>query len=279
MPREKMTTEEQEMFCILLEAAMEGRSYMEYAKASGVSASNISRIKRSEYRPHPDILKKLTSPEAKPANNVTYQMLRQAVGYEKEGAWDVPINTEYDLVSQKIKDNFTKLGPVYSPVRDYETECLGILCTPLFKAGISFGSVTNRKEIGWQYLNPDIVMYLPEKGKKGMFWVIENMSLRPNRLSNVEHYLCSCIMEAANPRIKVSVVVSEPNLYKQIIKKYKDKLAYRGDLSVILLDFSEYKVVEEVYLAHYYEEERKQKKTEFYIVEPMIENFNIIKTD
>lgn len=264
MPREKMTLEQRERLCELLELAMEGRSYAEYAEAARVSASNISRIKRSEYRPHPDILKKLTSPEARPANNITYRMLRQAVGYEDEEGWEKSPNTETGSVSVVAEESMYITNTIRACREEghYDVKCLGIICGTLFNLGFNFLNIRNRKEIGLTYLRPDIMMSVPEKG---MFWLIENMTFPGTRLLNVERYLSNCIFEAANPKIKMSIVVSESDLFEQTILKYKDRIPYRGDLSIILMNFREDKVVKETYLSHYYEEEKKQKKTEFYI--------------
>lgn len=268
MPRKKMTTAQRELLCKLLEAAMEGKSYAQYAKDAGVSASNITRIKKSEYPPHPDFLKKMTSPRANPANNVTYEMLRDAVGLENEDVDEEQSSSRYDSECPNEEEIFIKNRLRLSTADGhYDIKCLGIICATLFKLGISYFNVKTGKEIGLRYLKPDIMMSLPAKGNKGMFWLIENMVNPRYRIVNVERYLCGCILEVSNPQFKVSVVVSDLELFKHTITTYKNRISYRGDLSIILVDLDKDQVVDEVYLSHYYEEEKKQKKTEFYITE------------
>lgn len=267
MSKEKMTKEERELFCKLLEDAMEGSSYAEYAKRSGVSASNISRIKKSEYRPHPDVLKKLTSSVAMPANNVSYAMLRRAVGYEDEETLEELANSGYDFAYQVVGDHLVFHDLVHGQEDFYDIKCLGIICATLFKAGIAYLNIKNGKQIGLRNLKPDIMMSLPEKGNKGMVWLIENMINPGHKPVSMISHLYSYFWEVANPKFKVSVVVSDLELFKHTITTYKNRISYRGDLSIILVDLDKDQVVDEVYLSHYYEEEKKQKKTEFYITE------------
>lgn len=54
------------------------RSLREYAKDTDINVSILSRIERGEYKPGKKVLKKLTSPDAKPQGGVTYQDLVEA---------------------------------------------------------------------------------------------------------------------------------------------------------------------------------------------------------
>ena len=59
-------------------AARGNRSVREYARESGVDASIISRIENGSYTPGVKIIKRLTSPEAKPQGKITYEGLIEA---------------------------------------------------------------------------------------------------------------------------------------------------------------------------------------------------------
>ncbi len=62
---------------------------------------------------------------------------------------------------------------------------------------------------------------------------------------------------------KISVVIDSQEAFEAFIG-YKDKLAYRGDLSIILIDRETLAVVREEYLAHY---SINDTRSEFYITD------------
>ena len=59
------------------------RSIREYARASQVNVSTISRTINGEYTPGIKVLQKLTSPEAEPRGGVTFQDLVDAANLDK----------------------------------------------------------------------------------------------------------------------------------------------------------------------------------------------------
>lgn len=60
------------------------RTYREYAYDSGVDSAVIAKIANGSYIPQkPDVYRKLTSNEAKPQNNVTYEKMISAVNESK----------------------------------------------------------------------------------------------------------------------------------------------------------------------------------------------------
>ena len=60
---------------------------------------------------------------------------------------------------------------------------------------------------------------------------------------------------------KITVVLNNSDLY-EFMAKYKDKISYRGDLSIVLVDVDSLSIMEETYLSHY---DEKETKTEFYL--------------
>ena len=61
---------------------------------------------------------------------------------------------------------------------------------------------------------------------------------------------------------KISLVITDKKGFDMICG-YKDKLSYRGDLSIILVDYESLSVVREEYLAHY---DPDKTDSEFYII-------------
>ena len=61
---------------------------------------------------------------------------------------------------------------------------------------------------------------------------------------------------------KVSLAVNTKAGYEYLLR-YKDRIPYRGELSVIYIDLEKYEIVAETYLSHFYESD---PSAEFYII-------------
>ncbi len=59
---------------------------------------------------------------------------------------------------------------------------------------------------------------------------------------------------------KISLLVTNENDYR-LVRRYKDSMAYKGNLSVILVDLDKFAVEKEEYLAHF-----KEGSSETYII-------------
>ena len=80
----------------LLKDAQGDRSLREYAEASGISASNLSRIMNSKTvkMPSRKMLEKLASENAAPQNGITLEDLLIAAGYQTEYISDIDEQVE-----------------------------------------------------------------------------------------------------------------------------------------------------------------------------------------
>ena len=77
------------------------------------------------------------------------------------------------------------------------------------------------------------------------------------------------ILESDDPTISHDAITSHSAIwflnnsdFYEFMAKYKDKISYRGDLSIVLVDVDSLSILEETYLSHY---DEKETKTEFYL--------------
>ena len=76
----------------------------------------------------------------------------------------------------------------------------------------------------------------------------EKESLNKFILNSIQGLISSFIFLPLEENRKISLVVFNQKLYNHILN-FKDKLSYHGDLSVVLIDFKDFKIKEECFLA------------------------------
>lgn len=264
------------------------RSIRRTAEDSGVAASYITGILKGKYLPSADILRKLASPEAKPQNAVTLEDLMIAAGYQtdyveeayKDFIYDESITVEMkdsaaDTASDRINDRMKAYAEGLNASRDryaerrreihrYESLATGVMYKSLAEKAIHFSPVEERA--GIRGYRPDMAIRISEQ-PVGEWWFEFKHFGSTNgedrhRIPIIRQMLGHLIFIEPKLDRKLSIVINSEAAYESIIG-YKDKLSYRGDLSVILIDEDSLTVVKEEYLAHYNEQ---GTKGEFYIV-------------
>lgn len=249
------------------------RSIRRTAEDSNVAASYITGIVNQKYLPSAEILRKLTAPSAKPQNGVTMEDLMIAAGYqtdyievavEEPGILDANDNTNgndsvtHDWVREHHRERMQE-------IRKFESMVTGIIYKTLAEKGLSFSYVN--EVMGVRGYKPDVAVYVSQQPVLEWWFEIKFLGNITGRHGNrgyvnLRHILGQFMFVEPKLERKVSLVIDNEEDFELIVS-YKDKLAYRGDLSVILVDTETYSVVREEYLAHY---NLNEQSAEFYLV-------------
>lgn len=138
----------------------------------------------------------------------------------------------------------------------FEKVAKGIIYQELVEKGVFFKNV-EEPNVGIRGFRPDAVVELSHQPIDEWwfdFRLLTGVEDRPQVINrgvmNVRNILGRYIFIEPKPRRKISVVINSIEEF-DIWKGYIDKLSFRGDLSVILVDVENYTLIDEVYLAHY----------------------------
>ena len=264
------------------------RSIRRTAEDSGVAASYITGILKERYIPSAEILRKLAMPEARPQNAVTLEDLMVAAGYQndyvEEAFKDAVFDEIEDVESGKtidIEPNMEVLSRIAKHAEEYggasshrerhkmrmqemskfKSLATGIVYKALTEKGIHFSNAYD--VVGIRGFKPDMSIHVPMQPI--LEWWFEYKSIGAEGrggLFNLKHFLGQFMFIEPKLDRKISVVINNRDVFDALCG-YKDKLAYRGDLSIILIDEGTFSVVQEEYLAHY---NLDKKDPEFYII-------------
>ncbi len=263
------------------------RSIRKAAEDADVAASYLSGILNERYLPSANILRKIASPEAKPQNGITDDELMVAAGFLNEIASESrKITQSKELGYTDTDDNLTDSSknkkaskkesdrslPTFSVAggdrrlsrqeleRD-EAASIGIVYKSLAEQRIRFELDDSVLERGFR---PKLKMHLfgerisewwfmpilsPYRDNFGQGIVFDRFLLILGRLA---------IIEPKKNR-KISLIVISENVY-HMFERYKDKLALKGDISLIYMDLNSYTIMKEDYLSHY-----KDESSELYL--------------
>lgn len=243
------------------------RSIRRTAEDSNVAASYITGIINQKYLPSAETLRKLSAPTAKPQNGVTMEDLMIAAGYQTDyievavddmdGNLSGGDSASQDLIREQHRERLQE-------IRKFESKAAGIIYKTLAEKGLSFSY--EKEAMGVRGYRPDIAVYVNQQPVLEWWFEIRFLGNRTGRFGNrgyvnIRHILGQFIFVEPKPERKVSLVIDNKEDF-EVIVSYKDKLAYRGELSVILIDTEMYSVVREEYLAHY---NLNMHETEFFL--------------
>ena len=273
---------------LLVDELKGDRSIRRTAEDTGVAASYITGILKEKYLPSADILRKLAAPEAKPQNAITLEDLMVAAGYQTDYVEEAYKEALYDEVQDDhsgktidVQPNIEMLsriaayaekfnGPTPSQERQkqrmqemskFESLATGVIYKALAEKGIHFSNAND--VVGVRGFRPDMSVYVPMQPILEWWFEFKYIGADKNRgYINLKHILGQFMFIEPKLERKISLVISSREDF-DILCGYKDKLAYRGDLSVILIDEETFSVVREEYLAHY---NMYDNESEFYIV-------------
>ena len=233
----------------------------QYAKDAGVSYTTVHIIENGGYTPSPNMIQKLTSKQANPQNGITYEDIMNAAGYktelddakvdEKVREMAAQIIAETDKSDEKVGferqpyDNYTEL------VDQLDDRAKGLIFLSLAKAGMAF-SYEMSDERFKLLMKSDLIISI-DKGRIKK-WKMHFFCTPDGRAySRISTFVAiSRFLTYPDTKdMKFSIVTNDPSSFAYF-KKYEHALAFRGDLSIILVDISIREIVEEVYLSNYF---------------------------
>ena len=261
------------------------RSLREYARDSGVDAAILSKIINGVYLPkRPGIYEALTSPQASPRGNVTYQQLMEAAGKSDEyrsgmsaglsisilnTLADVPTSVMVKVLQARgvIADSKEIPGSasdavmgenkialcVKSETQRFNATANGIILGCLGGKGLSFQALqTNGMDLDGihfdtcvKLLNHEISDYLIR-----YVYFSEEEAASPALIRNTMRRMAEeLVFLKPSATRKVSLVTNHSEAYDDLCA-FKDGLSYNGELSVILFDLRMARIVQETYLSH-----------------------------
>ncbi len=282
----KKDTKEKEKRAVaeLVKKLVGDRSLRKAGEDSGVAPSYINGILKANYLPSARILRQLTLPEAKPQNGISMEDLMVAAGYQAKysdviveypyvdenkgnGESENMFRTQIEVEPTSSKFRFMKRVSMYSNMysNKFEAVAIGILYKTLTKKGVDFRQAEAVKGRGGY--RPDMSINISDMPVKEWWFEFKHYDeskFDGGGYSNRIFRICIdefIFLEPKEDR-KISIVTSSTYMF-DYLKAYKDKLSYRGDLSVILINEEDYSISSEVYISHY---NMNDDSSEFYIV-------------
>ena len=271
---------------ILVKELIGDRSIRRTAEDAGVAASYITGILKERHLPSADILRKLSSPNAKPQNGVTLEDLMVAAGYQndyvkeavKDVIYDGIVDIEGEMTTRSIykeksldraskyskflEDTYISPEKRKSRMREismFEKLATGAVFKALADKGIAFSNANDI--VGIRGFKADMVINVSDQPIREWWFEYKYCLEKSYGFLGIKRTLGHFMFIEPEQDRKISLVINSRDVFEMLCG-YKDKLAYRGDLSVILIDET-YSIVQEEYLAHY---DMNKKETEFYII-------------
>ncbi len=255
----------------MIKLARGDRSLRQYAKDAGVSYTTVYVIENGEYTPTPKMIQKLTSKQANPQNGITYEDVMNAAGYKTEQDEEKVDEKAREMAVQIIveadkgdsKERFERLS--YEARRAFidqlNDRAKGLIFYALAKTGMAFSNeIDERVSV---FRKNDLLLSI-DKGRIRT-WKIQFLCTpdgeRYTRM-NATMLFGRFLTYPNIKEMKFSLVTNDSSSFAYF-KKYEHALAFRGDLSVILVDVNVQEILDEVYLSNYFLDDYSD---EFYLV-------------
>lgn len=230
------------------------------------NASTLSYIVNGRVIPTVEVIRKITAPEAKPQNGVTFEEFMVTAGYQKDYAENVA-----KLVHEFSKEDEDTGYRVFSKAESIHTKHKGIIhqmslivSGTLSSLGFQVISLDDKNE-DERKLFPDYKLKVKKEN-----CVIENIYLdfifiREDRIrfDKYIHDIMARLMRFGplHKDEKYIIITSNSNLFK-IMQQYECLDSYRGDVSFVLFDNDTLEIKNEVYFSHF----NLDKKNEFFLI-------------
>lgn len=278
----------------LIKKARGDRSIRQYAIDAGVNPTTVSRMEAMEYKPGLNVLRKLTSEDARPQNGVTFQQLMDAIGYSdgymnefKKGASFIGTSAvlaamlpglgkalafggvAYSLHSRKKSgsqdanagESFTT-GYSIDTVQELEKNhsklqalSKGLIYDALSEKGIEYRQERNAAPL--ERMVPDCKIYIDNSEITEWWFQFIEKTPRGIKEDNpttdeyrAKEYISLFFFLKASSQRMVTIVTDDLEIYREM-EKFKDNLALRGNLSILLIDSENIRIEEEVLLSLY----------------------------
>lgn len=254
----------------MINLARGDRSLRQYANDAGVSYSTIYLIENGDYTPSPKMIQKLTSKQANPQNGITYTCVMNAAGYKTEQDEDKISEKALELAEMIRIETFNGtsdpkerlVGYFNAARRVYYDRAKGLIFYALAKSGMAFSNEISDEGAN-EFGDNDLLLSIDKKRIKK--WIIQFISVSEGNQygrMNVFMLFGRFLKYPDTKDIKFSIVINDP-LSFAYFKKYEHAIAFRGDLSVILVDINAENILDELYLSNYFLDDYGD---EFYIV-------------
>lgn len=233
------------------------RSARRTSEESGVSFSYISGIKNGKFIPSPEIIRKLTDPASNPQNGVTYEDFMVSAGYK-----DYIVNIKNDLYSEPISLEKSSISSLNNRLHSYAQKIskknnrplqiiiTGLIYSVLTQKGYIF-TPNSENEISSEF-SADMVINLTNQ-------IIEEWSFniisfdKEDKSMGVDEMRCilfNLMFMPADDKKKISFVTDSKEVYTSLTS-YKEKISFKGNVSVILVDSKELTIEKEEYISHF----------------------------
>lgn len=246
MTRDLMSETQAANFRKLLMEAKGDRRDKDYAAAANLDVTVFSRLKNGK-RPSKEELRRLTSPEANPQNNVTYFDLCEAVGYSVD---DDSERLIFKRIKSAILLHLYEAGATLQLEQANEKE----------PKNRSFNSVPSYFKINF------LVPYDDESGSWSSWFFISLEQIRPFSFSCksrvdcpdkhigddqlqtlISRSLALLFFLEVTTQTKVSFVTRDSAVFDAMQRRFENRFPYDGNLT--LLEVSEEKISREVVLS------------------------------
>ncbi len=244
----------------IINLARGNRSLREYAADAGVSYTAIYMMENGEYTPSPKMIEKLTSKKANPQNGITYEDVMNAAGYKTDQD-ETKVNEKALEMAEKIveeadKEDATEIEVEHSfderrALAERLTErAKGLIFLALASIGMRFGNIPDERIS--LFKRRELLLSV-EKGRITtwrLVFICVPDGLRYSRV-NADINLNRFFRDTNTEGKKYSLVTNDPVTFSYL-KRYEHAMAFRGELSVILIDAEANEILKEVYLSNYY---------------------------
>ncbi|MBE5858532.1 MAG: helix-turn-helix transcriptional regulator [Butyrivibrio sp.] len=261
----------------LIEAARGKRSLRQYAKDAGVSYATIYAIESGKNNPEPETIKKLTSKQAKPENDVTFDDVMIAAGYRTED-FEEKVNAEaHELAEKIVEDRLSNSGEqlAVEPMPDYrgailesrmeyakiENKAKGIIYNAIDQLNVSFTKKADDEHRSGPMV-PDLILSI-DKGRINEWWIEFKMARMYTHGNTMSIYAAISRLLALDIRknVKLSIVTNDVWAFNSL-KRYDHQMSIRAEFSIILVDMNNGDEISEVYLSNY---DLDDRSAEFYL--------------
>lgn len=267
------------------------RTKKKYAEESGVNVAIISRIESGDYMPGKNVLKRLTSINAKPQGGITFSDLLEAANDSKQyqkgmdagklayklGMSSIPVlasivsgcamTKSLDTVLQQgvIVDEksvkkktddvfFDEVNELAIGMERYKATATGVILSKLAQKGIRC-SLGKQEDTDFLLNYTDTILLVDENEINN--WVLSCFTL------NEENKKMVAFIKPFAARFVEKLLHTKPDSRKkasfvvdsdelyEYLLEIKGKNSYRGNLSIIQFDATKMKIVREEYLAYF----------------------------
>lgn len=206
------------------------RSLRKMAEDTGVAASYINGIKNKKYIPSYEILRSLAN--GNPQNDITLEDLMVASGYQ-EADQQIESSSGFNKAERRRNsERFTNMAKslVIASIISKDEYC-----------EVSVSHSDNREKC----IRPDLVIKMKNEDiSQWWFKAIYVHDEDGRYLGNIIDIIGRSLFLEPDVERKITYVINNEIIYKKILK-YKNKLSYIGNLSILLIDEKTCQIIKE----------------------------------